>query len=200
MPGCISTRPTCRCVITLIALAMIVTSTGPAHAEINIWEDDEGVLILDSRRAPGKKEALVISDHEIETKPLPEDVDLEEYRQLYSRGTSILNEILTDLRYKKFNPANRTRLIAFKNYLNIKAPDLELPPSTQHRIASLKGAARVAGNMIEGQRDQETIDRLRAKSLFCNTLATKLQWDIWIKTYDAPIDIVEIDDSLCVQR
>ncbi|TVM16235.1 hypothetical protein DPQ33_13015 [Oceanidesulfovibrio indonesiensis] len=189
-----------RRIVSLVALVVCMIGAWPVHAQINMWEDEEGVLILDSRRAPRGREAMVLSDHEIETKPLPADADIEEFRRLYSHGASILNEILTDLRYNTFNPANRARLITFKNYLNIKAPDLNLPPGAQHRIASLRGAARVAGNMIEGQRDPDTINRLQAKSLFCDMLATKVRWDIWIMTYEAPIDIVDIDDSLCVQR
>ncbi|MFW5734143.1 MAG: hypothetical protein ACOCWR_03690 [Oceanidesulfovibrio sp.] len=189
-----------RHIILCITLAATAATAWPAHAEINMWEDEEGVLILDSRRAPREQDALVISDYEIKIKPLPENVDVDEFHRVYKGGTSLLNQLLTDLKDKKYDPANRARLVGFNSYLNIKAPDLELPPSVRHRVDSFEGIARVAHNMVEGQRDQDEINRLRAKSLFCNSLATKLKWDIWIRTYEAPIDIVKIDESLCVDH
>lgn len=189
-----------RLLSVLLVLLFFTISVLPVRAQINMWEDKEGVLILDSRRTPQDKPGIVVTDENIQTKPMPDGTNVDEFRRMYKRGTDGLQQIAADFRLEDYASALSVRLVPFRNFISAKAPELTIPPGIQQRMGAMEGVSRVSRNMIEGQRDPQAIERLKAKALYCEGLAAKLRWDVWIQTYQAPIDIVELDESICLNR
>ncbi|TVM36423.1 hypothetical protein [Oceanidesulfovibrio marinus] len=193
-------RAMLRLLPVLLALLILTSFVLPARAQINMWEDEEGVLILDSRRTPHEKPGLIVTDESIQTRPMPAGTNVDEFHRVYKRGTDELQKIAALIRQEDYTSALSVRLVPFKNYIPSKAPDLVIPPGVQQRIDAMEGVSRVSRNMIEGQRDPQAVDRLKSKALYCNGLVAKLRWDVWIKTYQAPIDIAELDETICLNR